>query len=38
MSAINALILGQPYNMLRPGHYDQWKELDIEFSDEFLRR
>jgi outer membrane biosynthesis protein TonB len=38
MSAINALILGQPYDMFRPEHYDQWKELEIQFDDQLLSR
>jgi colicin import membrane protein len=38
MSAINALVLGQPYDMFRPEHYEQWKELEVQFDDELLKR
>ena len=37
-SAIRALLLGQPYEMFRPEHYEQWKELEVQFDDELLRR
>jgi outer membrane biosynthesis protein TonB len=37
-SAIRALLQGQPYDMFRPEHYDQWKELEIQFDDQLLNR
>jgi len=37
-SAIRALLLGQPYEMFRPEHYDQWKELEVQFDDQLLSR
>jgi colicin import membrane protein len=37
-SAIRALLLGQPYEMFRPEHYEQWKELEVQFDDQLLGR
>src|SRR5581483_3749544 len=31
-SAIRALVKGQPYTMLKPEHYEQWKEMDVFFD------
>jgi outer membrane biosynthesis protein TonB len=31
-SAVRAVLIGQPYTMLRPEHYDQWKEIDFTFD------
>jgi chemotaxis protein histidine kinase CheA len=31
-SAIRALYRGQPFNMLRPEHYEQWKDIEITFD------
>jgi colicin import membrane protein len=31
-SAVRAVFVGQPYTMLRPEHYDQWKEIDFTFD------
>jgi outer membrane biosynthesis protein TonB len=31
-NAMRALFMGQPFDMLRPEHYDLWKELDITFD------
>ncbi|HET7190330.1 MAG TPA: hypothetical protein VFI98_00310 [Pseudolabrys sp.] len=31
-SAVRAVFVGQPYTMLRPDHYDQWKEIDFTFD------
>ena len=31
-SAVRAVFVGQPYNMLRPDHYDMWKEIDFTFD------
>ena len=30
--AVRALYRGQPYEMLRPEHYDLWKEMEITFD------
>jgi colicin import membrane protein len=38
MSALNALLLGEPYEMFRPEHYEQWKELEVQFDDQLLSR
>ena len=35
-SAKRALMKCQPYNMLKPEHYDVWKEIDIKFNNELL--
>jgi colicin import membrane protein len=31
-SAVRAVLIGQPYTMLRPEHYDTWKEIDFTFD------
>ena len=31
-SAMRAVLVGQPYTMLRPEHYEQWKEIDFTFD------
>jgi len=31
-SAVRAVLVGQPYTMLRPDHYDTWKEIDFTFD------
>jgi len=31
-SAVRAVFVGQPYTMLRPEHYDIWKEIDFTFD------
>jgi len=31
-SAVRAVFVGQPYTMLRPEHYDLWKEIDFTFD------
>jgi outer membrane biosynthesis protein TonB len=31
-SAVRAVFVGQPYTMLRPEHYDTWKEIDFTFD------
>jgi len=31
-SAKRALLLCQPFTMLRPEHYDQWKDLELKFD------
>ncbi len=31
-SAIRAVFRGQPYDMLKPEHYEQWKDIEITFD------
>ena len=31
-TAVRAVLIGQPYTMLRPEHYDNWKEIDFVFD------
>ena len=31
-SAKRALLLCQPFTMLKPDHYDQWKDLELKFD------
>ncbi len=31
-SAARAVLTGQPYTMLRPEHYETWKEIEFEFD------
>jgi colicin import membrane protein len=35
-SAIRAVYQGQPYTMLRPEHYDLWKDVQIVFDPRFM--
>ena len=35
-SAKRALMLCQPFTMLRPEHYNSWKEIEIKFNNELL--
>jgi len=35
-SAKRALMLCQPFTMLKPEHYDLWKNIDIKFNNELL--
>jgi colicin import membrane protein len=37
-SAIRALFRGQPFTMLRPEHYDQWKDIEITFDPRDMMR
>jgi hypothetical protein len=36
-SAKRALLLCQPFTMLRPEHYDQWRDIEIKFDPQLLR-
>jgi outer membrane biosynthesis protein TonB len=31
-TAVRAVLIGQPFTMLRPEHYDNWKEIDFVFD------
>lgn len=31
-SAVRAVLIGQPFTMLRPEHYETWKEMDFTFD------
>jgi colicin import membrane protein len=31
-SAVRALYRGQPFDMLKPEHYEQWKDIEITFD------
>src|SRR5262245_8507972 len=31
-SAVRAVLRGQPFDMLRPEHYEQWKDIEITFD------
>lgn len=35
-SAVRAVFVGQPYTMLRPEHYEQWKEIDFTFDTKHM--
>jgi colicin import membrane protein len=37
-SAIRALFRGQPFDMLRPENYDQWKDIEITFDPRDMMR
>ena len=29
---VRAVLIGQPFTMLRPEHYEVWKEMDFTFD------
>jgi hypothetical protein len=31
-STVRAVMMGQPFTMLRPEHYENWKEIDFVFD------
>jgi outer membrane biosynthesis protein TonB len=35
-SAVRALFLSQPFDMLRPEHYELWKEIEITFDPRYM--
>ena len=35
-SAARALNRGQPYDMLKPEHYEQWKDIEITFDPQTI--
>ena len=35
-SAKRALLMCQPFTMLKPEHYDQWKDLELKFDPQEL--
>ena len=35
-SAMRAILLSQPFDMLKPDHYDLWKEIEITFDPRFM--
>jgi colicin import membrane protein len=35
-SAVRAVFRGQPYTMLRPEHYDLWKDIVVTFDPRFM--
>jgi hypothetical protein len=37
-SAVRAVLLGQPYTMLRPEHYKLWREIDFTFDTQSMYR
>jgi hypothetical protein len=37
-SAVRAVYRGQPYDMLRPEHYEQWKDIEITFDPRLMIR
>ena len=37
-AAVRALYRGQPYTMLRPEHYEQWKDIEITFDPREMMR
>jgi outer membrane biosynthesis protein TonB len=37
-SAVRAVLRGQPYTMLRPEHYEQWRDVVITFDPTFMSR
>jgi outer membrane biosynthesis protein TonB len=37
-SAIRAVYQGQPYTMLRPEHYEDWREVSIVFDPRYMTR
>jgi len=37
-SAVRALFLSQPFDMLRPEHYELWKEIEVTFDPRYMFR
>jgi outer membrane biosynthesis protein TonB len=37
-SAMRAVLRGQPYDMLRPEHYEQWKDIEVTFDPRDMLR
>jgi outer membrane biosynthesis protein TonB len=37
-SAMRAVLRGQPYDMLRPEHYDLWKDIEVTFDPRDMLR
>jgi colicin import membrane protein len=37
-SAMRAVLRGQPYDMLKPEHYEQWKDIEITFDPRDMLR
>jgi colicin import membrane protein len=35
-SAVRAILIGQPFTMLRPEHYDIWSEMDLTFDQSMM--
>ena len=31
-SAVRAVFQGQPFDMLKPDHYDTWKDIEVTFD------
>jgi hypothetical protein len=36
-SAKRALLLCQPYTMLKPEHYNDWKDMEMKFDNQEMR-
>lgn len=37
-SAVRAVLTGQPFDMLRPEHYESWKEIELTFDPKDMYR
>ncbi len=37
-SAKRAILRCQPFKMLRPEHYEQWKDIEINFDPQYMIR
>ncbi len=37
-SAVRAVLTGQPFDMLKPEHYDNWKEIELTFDPKDMLR
>ena len=37
-SAVRAVLTGQPFDMLKPEHYDSWKEIELTFDPKDMFR
>ncbi len=37
-SAKRAILRCQPFNMLKPEHYEQWKDIEINFDPQYMLR
>jgi len=37
-SAVRAVLTGQPFDMLKPEHYESWKEIELTFDPKDMFR
>jgi hypothetical protein len=38
LTVVRAVLTGQPFDMLKPEHYESWKELELTFDPKDMKR